>query len=81
MIVAQRPDARWTRFRRRLAHRIMPVPPEGEAWCLHCVLNDGHTLILPADSGIQHMDVHKDAPPTTFMQLQIGVHPVRRGEL
>jgi hypothetical protein len=78
--VTQRPDSRFTRFRRRLAKRIEPLPPEGEAWCINCVLNDGKTLILPANSGIQHVDAHRDSPPSTFMQLQIGMHPVGRGE-
>lgn len=75
------PDSWLTRFRRRLAKQIEPLPPEGEAWCISCVLNDGQTLILPADSGIQHADAHRDAPPAAFMQLQIGRHPVGREEL
>jgi hypothetical protein len=78
--MTQRPDSRFTRFRRRLAKRIEPGPGPGEAWCINCVLNDGHTLILPADSGIQHVGAHRDSPPATFMQLQIGSHPVGRGD-
>lgn len=75
-----RPDSRLTRFRRKLAKRIAPGPPPGEAWCLHCSLNGGQTLIIPADSGIQHAGVHQDQP-NAYAELQIGSHPVRRGGL
>jgi hypothetical protein len=48
------PNSRWSRFRYLLAQWIEPTPDPGESWCVDCSLNSGRTLVLPADSIIQH---------------------------
>lgn len=65
-----RPDSRWTQFRRRLAKRIEPGPPMGEAWCIGCPLNDGRTLIFPYEGATDHLERHHAEMPSQIVQIQ-----------
>jgi len=72
------PNSRWSRFRSLLAQRIDPTPDPGESWCVDCSLNGGRTLVLPADSIIQH--VRKDHLKVEREHIVIkAAWPLRKG--
>jgi hypothetical protein len=52
------PNSRLTRFRRRLAQIIEPLPANGEGWCIDCTLNGGRTLVISPDGYRQHVSEH-----------------------
>jgi hypothetical protein len=58
-----KPDSPLTGFRRWLARAISPSPDPGEAWCEHCALNDGHTLLVSADGMSDHARRHTEENP------------------
>ncbi len=58
-----KPDSRWTRFRRRLSVKIEPAPDEGEAWCMDCALNGGHSLVVSSAGAPLHVERHHREDP------------------
>lgn len=59
-----RPNSVTTRFRywicEHITARLEPRPDPGESWCRDCELNECRTLLLPADSAVAHMHMHRE---------------------
>jgi len=59
-----------TSLRMRLARKLDPSPPSGEAWCFGCKLADGANVAFPADQLQPHVQAHKDTTPIGHVNIR-----------
>ena len=60
------PNNPFIKFRFWLADKIRVFPPEGEAWCVNCVRNDGKTVIVPVSGMQNHL---RDHQPNDYVKI------------
>ena len=66
------PNSVFSRLRRELAEKIEPKPDAGEGWCINCSLEEGRTLVLPANGFQRHAQKHSDTDGHDHMQINVA---------
>lgn len=75
-----RPDTLTTMLRELISKKLAPQPKVGQAWCVRCNLNDGHTLVFPADGAVGHALEHKRFSPAKHVEIITRYDPKEPAE-